>query len=578
MDEFLPWRNSKPVFVKSEDIKATIKKATSNVIQPPKKKHEDNLVYWSIIGHRSYNESSNYEIIERLIKRSRDENDSVSMKSLIVLHNLVMNTETKNMLYLGAYFVNFSFDRRFDNVGRPGIIRVYGQYIDMLARCHVNCGPEIDIISPVKNKIQNLPVDEILKCVSSLEKIIEEILNMELPTIYCSNILIREVNRLVGLNLGLFLNSYTDSVLEVIGRIDNLEGNQQIVLMAKYYFIQHKKGRQLYDYVIRHMFNDTTTVPELTELDQKQRKILEKIIGSELSELSSAASTSSSSSSPSSSFSKTTLTVTNSCRTSITTVLPKPGTSVPKTKVPEKTLIDFESTSTPVSDTYIHKCIPFGNIEEAFQPFEAPKSYTTQKVANQNCAANPLIPSVAQSTPTMTSSTHQHFMPFFPTNPFSAQHSSVQSTMVDNQRQSAFGSTAAVLQSRPRPLGAFQSNPQALTSFLSSPQPKAVFPASSQSTMYQAFERTPLSMYGTTPQAMLMPSAFFNSGNQASTFQNSVNQSPSWGFNSPSTPAPMNWNTPGPFWLSLSFIFLIGKFKFYLIDIILIIFSFLSFL
>lgn len=276
-DEQKRWRALKSSAAKSEEIKLTVKKATTNVVLPPKKKHESNLIYWSIVGQRTFDESRNYEIVERLIKRSRKDNDVVSLKSLIVLHNVIMSPETRNIRYLGAYFHNFSYDSRFNNLGRPVLIRKFGHYIDMLGKSHVNCGLDIDIITPIKNNIKSLEIEKVVKCVCTLEKIIEEILNFDLPSVYCSNILIREVNRLLGFDLIMFLNNYMDAVLDIVDKVGSNEVGQKIYHMVDYYFQLSSKARILHDYLLKYMFNDTTSVPELKELDHYQRKKLDNL-------------------------------------------------------------------------------------------------------------------------------------------------------------------------------------------------------------------------------------------------------------------------------------------------------------
>ena len=271
------WRSIKQLFT-SKTLKYNVKKATSHTMLPPKKKYENNLLYLSTSSHRSF-DFNNYEIVKQLIKRSCNDNDVVSLKSLIVLHHLIMNPETRNMLYLGTYFLNFSYDAKFNKAGRPVVIRKYGYYIDVLARNHTDCGLTLDAIRNrlMKSTFQKMPVANLYKVIAPLERMIQIILNFDLPSIHCGNVLVYEVFRLVGMNVVSFMNCYTEAVLEVAERASKNVTISRNIHLINTYFILVRRVRFLHQFLRQHIFSDVNCVYDLLELSENQLLLLDNI-------------------------------------------------------------------------------------------------------------------------------------------------------------------------------------------------------------------------------------------------------------------------------------------------------------
>ena len=270
------WRSVKQL-ITNKALKYSVKKATSHLMLPPKTKHENNLISFSTVSNRSY-ESNNFEIIRQLIKRSCNDNDVVSLKSLIVLHRLIMSPETRNMRCLGAYFLNFSYDNNFNKVGRPAIIRKYGHYIDVMARNYTGSGLDLDTIRnrTMKYAFRRMPIADIYKVTISLEKAILIILNFDLPTIYCSNVLIYEVLELVGMNLISFINCYTEAIADLTARANEGEGDRKYIQIIDAYFILVQKVRVLKEYLKQHIFNIDAAY-YMRELNKHQLQLIENI-------------------------------------------------------------------------------------------------------------------------------------------------------------------------------------------------------------------------------------------------------------------------------------------------------------
>lgn len=347
-EDYIKWRTMKSTNVKKEDIKVVVKKATSNELYPPKKKHESTLAYWAIVGHRSYDELRNYNIIKQLIKRSRNDNDTVSLKSLIVLHSLVTNPQTKTMRYLGTYFLNFCLDSGFNHMGRSMVILKFAQYIDLLGRCFLECR-YIDIISPDKEKLKTLNLDANLKYVSSLEKILEEMVNFDLPSMYCCNVVVREAHRAIGFKMIFFMNNYTDAVVSVIKKIDYENADEKMIQMVNYYFIISSKVKTQYEYFIKYVFNDTTTVSDINEISLQQREEMEKIRQRFDSKLSTQSTSKNSSNTQASTASASSSTTTLSTRK---VSLAKIQIPQAKSKITEESLIDLELSNLSVSEQH----------------------------------------------------------------------------------------------------------------------------------------------------------------------------------------------------------------------------------
>ena len=245
---------------------------------PPKKKHEKNLVSLSAFDHHS-NECNNYEIVRQLIKRSCNDNDVISLKSLIVLHHLIMSPETKNMCYLGAYFLNFSYHSSFNTTSRPVVIRKYGHYIDLLARNHTDSGLDLDTIRnhSMVDKFEKLSVAGVCKMIDSLERIIKMILNYDLPNMHCGNVLVYEVFRLVGMNSIVFMNCYTEAVVNVASRVTDDQVCHKAIQIISTYFDLATKVRLLYQYFKKHIFNQVDSVHDLHQLNEDQLQLMENI-------------------------------------------------------------------------------------------------------------------------------------------------------------------------------------------------------------------------------------------------------------------------------------------------------------
>ena len=269
--------------ISNETLKLTVKKATVSDKNLPKIKHVNLLTHCFTIGHgcSRCDELHNYTIVRSILKRSRNDDDNVSLKSLMVLHHLMMVPETRCMNYVGRSFLNFSFKSSFKKPTRPTITRRYGRYLDGLA--HNSVKYAIDFQSTNKDrmtsKFQQMTKGALFGTISGLQKMGTLIVTLDLPSHYCKNVLHREINRMVALNLISIMNCYTEAILKVMDRIEYVSLDVANVLQ-NYSDLAISLGL-MYEYFTHFLDDRTRDVRKLTILDKDtiQAMVMQKKTG-----------------------------------------------------------------------------------------------------------------------------------------------------------------------------------------------------------------------------------------------------------------------------------------------------------